>query len=142
MYLNLEALRQTPTQTAPFPHLIVPAFLNAQTLPALEQDFPPITRAGSFPLETLRFGPAFKALVEELKGDAFKNLMAEKLNINLDNRPTMLKGIHPLLTPDLLKALAEMGHGDEIVIADANFTAHSLARSAAGAARSTSAPGK
>ncbi|QLI80942.1 RbsD or FucU transport [Chitinibacter fontanus] len=39
----------------------------------------------------------------------------------------MLKGIDPLLTPDLLKVLAEMGHGDEIVIADANFTAASLA---------------
>lgn len=39
----------------------------------------------------------------------------------------MLKGIDPLLTPELLKVLAEMGHGDEIVIADANFTAVSLA---------------
>jgi L-fucose mutarotase len=38
----------------------------------------------------------------------------------------MLKGIDPLLTPELLRLLAEMGHGDEIVIADANFTAHSL----------------
>jgi L-fucose mutarotase len=38
----------------------------------------------------------------------------------------MLKGIDPLLTPDLLKVLAEMGHGDEIVIADVNFTAASL----------------
>jgi L-fucose mutarotase len=40
----------------------------------------------------------------------------------------MLKGIDPLLTPELLKVLAEMGHGDEIVVADANFTAVSLAR--------------
>jgi L-fucose mutarotase len=39
----------------------------------------------------------------------------------------MLKGIDPLLTPDLLKVLAEMGHGDELVVADANFTAVSLA---------------
>lgn len=39
----------------------------------------------------------------------------------------MLKGIDPLLTPDLLKVLAEMGHGDEIVLADANFTARALA---------------
>jgi L-fucose mutarotase len=44
----------------------------------------------------------------------------------------MLKGIDPLLTPDLLKVLAEMGHGDEIVIADANFTAASLAVGANG----------
>jgi L-fucose mutarotase len=44
----------------------------------------------------------------------------------------MLKGIDPLLSPDLLKVLADMGHGDEIVIADANFTAASLAIGANG----------
>ncbi len=33
----------------------------------------------------------------------------------------MLKNINPLLSPELLKILCEMGHGDEIVIADANF---------------------
>ncbi len=33
----------------------------------------------------------------------------------------MLKGIPPLVTPDLLHALASMGHGDEIAIVDANF---------------------
>lgn len=33
----------------------------------------------------------------------------------------MLKGISPLLSPDLLAALYRMGHGDEIVLADAHF---------------------
>ncbi|MEJ7137864.1 RbsD/FucU family protein [Amphibiibacter pelophylacis] len=40
----------------------------------------------------------------------------------------MLKGISPLLIPDLLALLCDMGHGDEIIIADANFTARSLAQ--------------
>ena len=40
----------------------------------------------------------------------------------------MLKNIDPLLTPELLKVLCEMGHGDEVVLADANFTAESLGR--------------
>ena len=40
----------------------------------------------------------------------------------------MLKGISPLLSPDLLKLLCEMGHGDEIVLADSNFPGLSLAR--------------
>lgn len=35
----------------------------------------------------------------------------------------MLKGIDPVLTPELLKVLMEMGHDDAIVLADANFTA-------------------
>lgn len=33
----------------------------------------------------------------------------------------MLQGISPVLSPDLLKLLCEMGHGDEIVLADSNF---------------------
>ena len=35
----------------------------------------------------------------------------------------MLEGINPIISPELLKILCEMGHGDEIVIADANFPA-------------------
>ena len=40
----------------------------------------------------------------------------------------MLKGISPLISPELLKALAEMGHGDELVIADGNFPCHSVGK--------------
>ena len=38
----------------------------------------------------------------------------------------MLKGISPMLSPELLKILAEMGHGDELVIGDSNFPAQSM----------------
>lgn len=38
----------------------------------------------------------------------------------------MLKTISPFLSPQLLKVLAEMGHGDEIIFSDAHFPAHSL----------------
>ena len=38
----------------------------------------------------------------------------------------MLKGIHPAISPELLKTLAEMGHGDELVLSDAHFPAHQL----------------
>ena len=40
----------------------------------------------------------------------------------------MLIGLNPLLSPDLLHALAAMGHGDEIVVVDANFPAATCAR--------------
>ena len=42
----------------------------------------------------------------------------------------MLKGISPLLSPELLKALDEMGHGDTLVIADGNFPAESVGKNA------------
>ena len=38
----------------------------------------------------------------------------------------MLKGIPPILSPELMKILLEMGHGDELVLADGNFPAVSL----------------
>ena len=38
----------------------------------------------------------------------------------------MLVGISPLLSPELLATLCAMGHGDEIVLADAHFPGHSL----------------
>ncbi|MBA3698024.1 MAG: L-fucose mutarotase [Planctomycetes bacterium] len=40
----------------------------------------------------------------------------------------MLRGISPLIGPDLLGVLYRMGHGDELVLADAHFPADSLAR--------------
>ena len=40
----------------------------------------------------------------------------------------MLKGIPSILTPELLKILMEMGHGDTICIGDGNFPAASMAR--------------
>lgn len=42
----------------------------------------------------------------------------------------MLKGISPLISPALLKALCEMGHGDELVIADGNFPSESIGKNA------------
>ena len=42
----------------------------------------------------------------------------------------MLKGIPPIISPELLKALCEMGHGDELVIADGNFPCHSVGKNA------------
>lgn len=40
----------------------------------------------------------------------------------------MLKGIPSIISPELLKILMEMGHGDELVIADGNFPAASIAQ--------------
>jgi len=40
----------------------------------------------------------------------------------------MLKGIPAILSPDLMKLMMEMGHGDEIVIGDANFPAVACAQ--------------
>ncbi len=40
----------------------------------------------------------------------------------------MLKGISPLLSPELLSVMCRMGHGDELVLADAHFPGESVGR--------------
>ena len=40
----------------------------------------------------------------------------------------MLKNLNPVLSPDLIKVLVEMSHGDEIVIADGDYLSASNAK--------------
>ena len=40
----------------------------------------------------------------------------------------MLKGIPPCISPELIKTMMEMGHDDELILADANFPAASMAQ--------------
>lgn len=42
----------------------------------------------------------------------------------------MLKGIPKILSPELLKVMCEMGHGDRLVISDGNFPAQSMGKNA------------
>jgi L-fucose mutarotase len=44
----------------------------------------------------------------------------------------MLKSLPALLTPDLLHALASMGHGDDVALVDAHFPASRLAQQGSG----------
>ena len=52
----------------------------------------------------------------------------------------MLKGIPHILSPQLLEVLAEMGHGDSIVIGDAYFAAKAMAKAALDKLLSIGAP--
>jgi len=44
----------------------------------------------------------------------------------MEERHQVLSGIHPILVGDLLAGLDRLGHGDELVVADANFPAHTV----------------
>lgn len=88
--IDLAVLSKTPLAREPFDHLVVPRFLAPDSSEALERDFPVVPRAGSFPLSELAPGPSFVALVEELRGDALRRAVAEKFDLDLDGRPTLV----------------------------------------------------
>jgi SM-20-related protein len=75
-HLNLEALQATALNTEPFPYLIVPGFLRSEGLAAIHRDYPAVAAVGSYPLNSLQYGPSFKELVDDLQGDALRTIIA------------------------------------------------------------------
>jgi SM-20-related protein len=88
--LDLEAFRATPLTREPFEYLIVPDFVRPEALPAINADYPVIDCPGSFPLAGLRPGPAFRALVREMRGAALREAFEDKFSIDLRRRATLL----------------------------------------------------
>jgi len=86
--IDIEALRTTALTRDPYDHLIVPGFLKSDALPAIHADYPRIDKTGSFPTQTLHYGPAFAALIEELTGAAATEAFSEKFGIDLAPFPT------------------------------------------------------
>jgi len=88
--LDLAALRSTPLIRQPFEHLILPGFVKPEFRAAINADYPRIDTPGSFPICELKYGPAFRALLETLSGDEFRRSFAEKFAIGLEGRPTVI----------------------------------------------------
>lgn len=88
--LNLDAFRSAPRVDEPFPYLILPNFVSGDAFEAVQRDYPRIIQGGSFPLASVRGGPAFEAMCEELRGEALRAAFAEKFGIDLTGRPTTL----------------------------------------------------
>jgi hypothetical protein len=88
--LDLDRLRAAPLNRDPFDFIVVEQFLRADALPSLLADFPDIRRHGSFPVESLDYGPGFARLVAALTGSAIREAIEEKFGIDLGKRPTLL----------------------------------------------------
>lgn len=88
--LDLDAFRRAPLLRDPFDCVVVPGFVAEHARAALRSDFPRIARPGSFPVTAIRYGPAFGALLDELRGDEFRAAVSDKLGIDLEGRPLLV----------------------------------------------------
>src|SRR5687768_13171313 len=88
--LDFARLRASPLHRLPFEYCIVPEFVSSGAMARLVHDFPAIRFGGSFPLASLRFGPAFRELSEELNSPRMRAAIEEKFQIDLGQRPTTL----------------------------------------------------
>lgn len=88
--LNLEALAKIPPSAAPFNHIEAVGLLPEADRDALARDFPDPGKTGFFPVEDLKFGPAFARLIEDVRSPEFSRIVGEKLDRDLVNRPQMI----------------------------------------------------
>lgn len=88
--IDTELLRDAPVRPDPFDHVIAPRLVSGAALEAVLRDFPKLDKAGSVPLASLEYGPAFGELIEALRGPEVRETLAEKFSLRLDGRPTMV----------------------------------------------------
>jgi hypothetical protein len=87
--LDFEKLRAAALCTEPFTYTIVPAFLDADGVKAVNATYPPISHGGSFPVASLAAGMAIKDVIAELDGPTFQEVVAAKFDVDLADKPKM-----------------------------------------------------
>jgi hypothetical protein len=88
--IDVDAVRRAAVAREPFPYFMVPRFVRREALDEINADFPAVSHAGSFPLPTLSYGPAFGRFMDAIRGPEFKAVVAEKLGMDLSTRPDMV----------------------------------------------------
>ncbi len=89
-FFQFDELAATPLVKEPFEHLVLPGFVTPEGLEAIARDFPKIDQGGSFPLDSLTYGSAFREMSEELLGSGTRGAFAEKFGMDLTGRPATL----------------------------------------------------
>ncbi len=74
----------------PFPYLVLPGFVRPEAVAAVNADYPVINHPGSFPVQELKYGPAFADLLAVLTGPEVRTAFEEKFGLDLTGRPTMV----------------------------------------------------
>ena len=88
--LDYGALGATRLAVDPFPHVVVPHFVPPAFLARIQADLPPMSSGGSYPPSALRLGPAAASLVRQMEGAAFRDAIAAKFHLDLQDAPVML----------------------------------------------------
>lgn len=88
-HLDLDKLRSATRHTEPYEFVLVPGFLNADSLRRVNETFPPINSGGSFPLESLDTNMLIKEVIDELDGEEFEAAVEKLFGVDLSGRPKM-----------------------------------------------------
>jgi SM-20-related protein len=90
MTLDLERFETTPLTLEPFSYLVVPEFVRPEARKAINNDYPRLSKSGSYPLSEVTFGPKFKDFIDDLGSLEFRKAFERKFSLDLEGRPVMI----------------------------------------------------
>jgi SM-20-related protein len=88
--LDADALRKATLVPEPFPYLIVDNIIRPEVLSGVVGSFPAIRKRGSFPPHAVACSGLFATLMQEMQSDELRDLIGERLGMDLTNRPPMI----------------------------------------------------
>jgi len=87
--VDLDAIRNAPYSTDPYPFFLGSDFLRPHVIDALRQDFPGITKPGFLTIDETELKGRFKTLIEELEGPVVTEALSEKFGMDLHPFPRL-----------------------------------------------------
>ena len=88
--LDADALRKATLVPEPFPYLIIDNIIRPEVLSEVVGSFPAIKKRGSFPPHAVACSGLFATLMQEMQSDELRDLIGERLGMDLTNKPPMV----------------------------------------------------
>jgi SM-20-related protein len=88
--LNLAAITGSTAVHEPFDYIVAHDVLPADVAAAMSCDFPEISDTGTYPISELRYGPTFRALVDDLRSAGFAQAVGQSLKCDFRGLPQLI----------------------------------------------------
>ena len=90
MLLDLDHFREASVRPSPFPFFVVPDALVAGRAADIAAAFPAIDRPGAVGVDQFDQSPLLAQLLDDLRGDALRDIVADKLGLDLNQRDIVI----------------------------------------------------
>ena len=90
MILDLAPVRKASVKESPYPYFVATGALASDVAADVADAFPSIDRPGAIPANDTDYGPSFGQLLDELRGDEFRRLISEKLDVDLTGKDIII----------------------------------------------------
>ena len=88
--INADALKKAAVIAEPYPYLIIDNFIVPEALADVVRSFPVVPKRGSVPLDAVSSSGTFAALMEEMHSTELRELIGERLGMDLSDKPAMI----------------------------------------------------